>query len=57
MKKRKVASKTSKSTSSKSKKRTSTGVNVYATEHDFIIIAGGGLVVMLLVTLFMFGII
>jgi len=57
MKKKKVAPRTSKTKISKSKKRTSVGVNVYATEHDFIIIAGGGLVVMLLVTLFMFGII
>lgn len=45
----KKTTKSTKSTAKKSKKLTS----LYATEHDFIIIAGGGLVVLML-TVFLF---
>jgi len=51
MKKRSV-SKTAKTKASSPKKRTSRS-GLYATEHDFIIIAGGGLVVLML-TVFLF---
>ncbi len=52
MKKTKI--KASKVTKTKATKRKSTiGTALYATEHDFIIIAGGGLVVLML-TVFLF---
>ena len=52
MKKTKVkATKPTKSSRTKSKK--TSGVALYASEHDFIIIAGGGLVVLML-TVFLF---
>ncbi len=52
MKKRKVAAKSTKAKTSSKSKRT-IGTALYATEHDFIIIAGGGLVVLML-TVFLF---
>jgi hypothetical protein len=57
MAKRKVTAKKTKPVASKSRKRNGTTYGGYAVEHDFIIIAGGGLVVMVLVTLFMFGLV
>lgn len=51
MKKTKVKSSKVKSSRTKSKKVS--GVALYASEHDFIIIAGGGLVVLML-TVFLF---
>lgn len=52
MKKTKVAPKATKSkTAKKTVRRSNAGV--YATEHDFIIIVGGGLVVLML-TVFLF---
>ncbi len=51
--KRKVARKNTKSKASVSrKKKVSNGL--YATEHDFIIIVGGGLVVLLLTVFMLF---
>jgi hypothetical protein len=57
MAKRKVSTKKTKTTASKTKKRSTSVYESYAVEHDFIIIAGGGLVVMILVTVFLLGIV
>jgi hypothetical protein len=57
MAKKKVTAKKTKATVSRSKKRSGHMYESYAIEHDFIIIAGGGLIVMVMVTLFLFGII
>jgi len=51
MKKSKVSTKSTKAKTSRSPKRSTRGVQ--ATEHDFIIIIGGGLVVLML-TIFLF---
>ena len=52
MAKRKVTAKKIKTVSAKGKKSTSYGG--YAVEHDFIIITGGGLIVLMLTCFFLF---
>jgi hypothetical protein len=53
--KKRTPVKRTKTKSRVSGKRKTTYNSIYATEHDFIIIVGGGLIVMILVMLFMFG--
>jgi len=54
--KRKVTSKSTKTKTTKTKKKSGVAYESYAVEHDFIIISGGALLVMVLVTLFVLGI-